>query len=65
VERASLWKVIITLVAGKSVLHFFRRHLRVVDAGVIPSTLSGHPNAPCVMIAEKISDVIKNTYGTT
>jgi hypothetical protein len=27
VERASLWKVIITLVAGKSVLHFFRRHL--------------------------------------
>jgi choline dehydrogenase len=40
-------------------------NLRVVDAGVIPSTLSGHPNAPCVMIAEKISDVIKNTYGTT
>lgn len=37
--------------------------LRVVDAGVFPSTISGHTNAPAVMVAEKISDVIKNEYG--
>ncbi|RZB39204.1 glucose dehydrogenase [FAD, quinone]-like [Asbolus verrucosus] len=36
--------------------------LRVVDAGVFPSTISGHTNAPAVMVAEKISDVIKNDY---
>jgi choline dehydrogenase-like flavoprotein len=37
--------------------------LRVVDAGVFPSTVSGHTNAPAVMVAEKISDVIKSDYG--
>ncbi|KAJ3630373.1 hypothetical protein MTP99_011572 [Tenebrio molitor] len=37
--------------------------LRVVDAGVFPSTISGHTNAPTVMVAEKISDVIKSDYG--
>jgi choline dehydrogenase-like flavoprotein len=37
--------------------------LRVVDAGVFPTTISGHTNAPTVMVAEKISDVIKSDYG--
>ena len=37
--------------------------LRVVDAGVFPTTVSGHTNAPAVMVAEKIADVIKSDYG--
>ncbi|KAJ8919876.1 hypothetical protein NQ315_006405 [Exocentrus adspersus] len=37
--------------------------LRVADASVFPFTLSGHPNAPCVMIGEKTSDLIKKEYG--
>ncbi|XP_050311442.1 glucose dehydrogenase [FAD, quinone]-like [Anthonomus grandis grandis] len=39
-------------------------NLRVVDAGVIPYHTSGNLNAPTVMIAEKISDVIKKTWGS-
>lgn len=36
--------------------------LRVADASVIPFPLSAHPNAPCNMIGEKISDIIKSSY---
>ncbi|XP_050309141.1 glucose dehydrogenase [FAD, quinone]-like [Anthonomus grandis grandis] len=38
------------------------KQLRVVDAGVLPVSISGHLNAPVVMIAEKIADVIKAKY---
>ncbi|CAG9837081.1 unnamed protein product [Diabrotica balteata] len=38
------------------------KQLRVVDASVFPFTLGGHVNAPTIMVAEVISDVIKKEY---
>jgi choline dehydrogenase len=35
--------------------------LRVVDASVIPVALTGHTNAPTVMLAEMAADIIR--YG--
>ncbi|QIX00308.1 hypothetical protein AMS68_005825 [Peltaster fructicola] len=33
--------------------------LRVIDASIMPDQISGHPTAPIIAIAEKMSDVLK------
>ena len=48
-----------TGVVNSSLVVYGFDNLRVVDASIIPTMVSGHPTAPIVAIAERAADMIK------
>ncbi|XP_066153681.1 glucose dehydrogenase [FAD, quinone]-like [Euwallacea fornicatus] len=39
------------------------KNLRVADASIFPFAVANHPNAPCMMVGERVSDFIKEDNG--
>lgn len=50
------------VVSSENLAVFGLKGLRIADASIMPTLISGNTNAPCIMIGEKLSDMVKSTW---